>query len=325
MTGEIDNLVQLADRFSQTATQLEECWSKCGGETIHTDEDKRFIDYYLIMEAALCFYWEAFLSNIVALSQDDPHEFEKRGKTALDESTRLYFHLDRDTRFAGDSILAYRIGNVLTLRGDREIALDKYREAVANLADSTLASDHVMRARIPRYLGISLWEAAGRLKGKAKDLSNPDFFKERRKELYLEAIDVTFPLHKKEIKTGTLESVEVKPAEESRITANNIIEYSLCYLDVGGSWATLAEHGVTEKYLKELLKEVVGSGIDSIARPTVLDTVRAMARYLGDRELATGAAKRVLELSKARDWTVMLSEEVYKEMKRDAEEELQFD
>jgi hypothetical protein len=240
----------------------------------------------------------------------------------LDLALKEYFLLEKDERFSNDPILAFRIASALKLRGDSDLALDKFVEAVEKLRHSDIDPSHAMRVRIPRQLSIMYWEMAEGIKRKGIQLKNPDLLLKVRQGYYLKALDLNLSVFDRDIGSDATGHQVRADKEEARITLNNILEYMLCYLSVGGTWNSLNERNLSKTKVRELLDELIGDSISTIDRATVADTVRAAARFIGDTKLANDAARRVLQLIERPDFAFNLPEEALIEMRTDAELQL---
>lgn len=315
-----NQVVQAIHEFERIASLLDAHFAefkRSGIEDVNVDRD---VTYYLKMERCLCLYWISYLTK-TTLRGGQVADFQKKADEALEKSLKEYFELEADGRFSLDAILAFRIGNALRLRGHSELALDKYEEAAARLQKSEIPAEHAMRVRIPRHLGMAYWEMAEDTKRKAEKLNNPDLLLASRQKQYLKALAVTLPVYDISVSAHTMDHT-ITDKEEKRITANNILEYVVCFLKSGGDWDTLASQGITKQRAQKYLHEVVGVGLAGLNRATLADTIRAVAILFGDTELARAAARRVLELMKNRDFKASLPDVAYEEMRRDAEEML---
>ena len=199
-----------------------------------------------------------------------------------------------------------------------------YREAVANLGDDDfLPQDHYMRVRIPRFLGIVLWDMAEDIRRAGAMSGNVGVLGERRRRYYLDAIDVTRDVVDRPIAAWTdLDGERGDPELESALSKNNILEFAICFLKANGTWDELGEHNVTRPMMQDYLNVLIANGIDGIELPTIADTVRAVASYLGKTKLAKKAAKKVKALMKSTGVSSALPKEAIREMLDDASAEL---
>lgn len=288
-------------------------------EPVHDPAMDVEVRYRILMERALCFYWIAILHR----SKSTAATNEREAVHAIKQCISQYLEVERLANLSRRPVLAFRLASVLRLRGDYDYALLKLEEAVAYLkADRNLSPNHYMRVRIPREYAFALWEAAERTKRKSYELGEATFLLPVRSQQYFRALRVTLGLYGKSIEEGDLDRVTPSKEEETRTTANNIIEYALCYLRSGGSLSALASIGLTKPKFKKYLKELIGVDVASLDRVTRADTVREAGRALGDRKLAMKAAKRVLELVGSQDFNVALTNVAYDEMREDAEAEI---
>jgi ppGpp synthetase/RelA/SpoT-type nucleotidyltranferase len=318
-----DSSQQTIREFSDSAEAFSETLLEYEQSPLPDSERDNQVRYLLLVEKALCLYWRAFLLKIAA-KDDLRGEFD--ASNAINAALQEYVNITKDARFATDAMLAFRLANALYLHGDSELALDKYQEAVNLLPLSSLPENHYMRVRITRRLGIALWEQGEEIKHRATRVLGLGNTPNRRRLLYyLEALDVTNDVLDFSIGDGESEIDDIgskNSADEKRITANNVLEYAMSFLNAGGTWEELSRHNFTTQKMEELLKVVVGDGLDSVKQPAVADTIRAVAKVVRNRPLAREAAKRVLEIIGNRDLNVPLSDESYDEMRRDALAEL---
>jgi tetratricopeptide (TPR) repeat protein len=321
-----DLMLRAFNEFSQAAETF--TWVLSEYENLTSQDEARdsHVRYLLMMERAVCLYWRAFWLKFATThhiteipgDKDESEDVKEAIKVALQE----YLKIAKDPRFAKDAILAFRLGNVLSLHGESVLALDRYREAVDRLPDSPLPPKHYMRVRLPRQLGLALWEAGEEIKRKAMTLEAGDTLDQSRLQYYLEALEVTKKVRRFEIEESYLDQGEKQTDQENRITINNVLEYATSFLNAGGTWDELRSRDFTPETMKELLKELEGAGLHTVDNPSMADTIRAVARVVGDRGLARRAAQRVIELIARRDFTIPLSDEVFEEMRRDAVAEL---
>ncbi len=310
------DIVDAISEFTVVAKTLDDCWrrySKNPSKNSAIDQD---VTYYLRMERSLCLYWVGYLK--LRESPDLKGEKAKELELALKE----YFLLEKDSRFANDPILAFRVANALKLRGDHELALDKLEESVDKLRDSTMDPKHAMRVRIPRQLSIMYWETAERIKRKAAQLNNPDLLLKPRQTYYLKALDLNRSLYGHQISSDATGHSVREDKAEARITVNNILDYTLCYLNSKGSWGELENRDLSKEKIGVLLRELTDPGMEVIDRATIADTIREVASYIGDKSLANDAARRVLALIDKPDFAFNLPEEAIEEMRSDAQAQL---
>lgn len=282
----------------------------------------RTIRYRVGMEIALCYYWQA------VLLRDHLRPPTVRGvmdnwKQAIRRSIGEYLKLATEGDFSQNPVLAFRLANAIDFQGHREYALSNYRLAHDYLArDIELEPTHYLRIRIPRQYGFALWQVGNRLEEKSVELGDRSFSWPQERDYYLQALDVTLPVHGQAVTGGEFDRSTKTTAEESAITANNIIYYALCFLDCGGSWEELEKHGVTRLALRGYIDEVIPNGLGAITRVSFADTIRQAAKYLGDTALMKKAARRMIELRHTKDLTVPLSEFMYRKMLREARRDL---
>ncbi len=320
-TNDMVAWIETAQSLLKCADNLGECLDSLVGAPLD-EETERKASYYLRMEQALCLFWVARIMKLYLAGCAVPIEHGLEGDY-LEDALRQYFLLQNDVRFSKDPILAFRIAQALSLRGDDSFALDMYREAVAYLNNDQLPADHYMRVRIPRFLGIVLWNNGENIRRSAVRSRHPELLAERRRHYYLEAIDVTREVVGHPVAPWEGEGGQRGDQEfEDTTTKNNVLDYSICYLKVGGTWEELAEHGVTKTMLNEYLDLLIAPGVKNISPATFADTVRAAASFLGRAELAQAAARRVKRLMKTTAPSLTLPIEALQEMIDDANAEL---
>lgn len=281
------------------------------------------VRYSLMMERALCFYWQALVITAGAGS-GSKHARENEVDHMLRLARVQYEEVGQLSGMALDPVLSFRIALTLDIQGNHQLALMKLQEAVENIDKGhLLPADHHMRLRIPRQYAFAEWEAAEHIKWKSIDLGHESLLLDQRREKYLRALDVTLGLVGLEANQGALDQ-STTTAEENRVTANNIIEYACSYIYTGGAFFELREppRGLTRTAFERHLSLLLGEGIESISRFSLADTVRKAARLLGDRQLAVEAAHRVLALIGRPDFAIKLPELSYVEARRAAEAEI---
>lgn len=327
-TDTIPPLVNMIRQFSSIAKTFRECLDKYEEKASEDPEKRRDARYYLLMEAALCLYWEGRLMKTASLQGENPEENDYAGKSdlVLDSALRLYFNIEDDNRYSNDPILAFRVANVLAARGDQELALRKFEDAVVKLEGAELLPEnHYLRVRIPKQLGVALWEEGEQIRRKGLEYRIPTFMLEKRRECYTRAFEVT-----KSVYGNVVEPVVDNPGttteRENKHTANNLLDYTLSYWrtdpDDADREAFRDQVGMSKGWTKEFVTEVIGDGVETIEFPTLADTVREAGRYLGDNKMEIKAAERVLQLLETKDWTVHSSKETINEMRTDAEASL---
>lgn len=276
------------------------------------------VSYFLLMERALCLYWMASLNRSLQSSSDSQAR-EAKTVEHIRTALSLYQRVAAIDGYAADPVLSFRIATALDLKGDTELAQSKYREAVMLLEGSSdLPAGHYFRNRIPMQYAISLWQSAENMRRKASEYGGLTFVNRARQDLYREAILVTKPLISFEVTPDEQDSWPVDILDQNINAKNNVLDYAIAFLRAGGPEEELASHGLGRKFLKECLDSLVGEGVSQIDKVTVADTVRAAAKFLENDELRRSAANRVLELIDNKDFTVVLPDVAYQEMKLDA-------
>jgi ppGpp synthetase/RelA/SpoT-type nucleotidyltranferase len=276
--------------------------------------------YYLNMEIALCLLWIGRLlqeagrenpdanflvssdlrgslraAHVLTRSADDATDFPFAIES-LDESARRYFALENTANHPYDALLAFRLGEVLSLRDEPDLALGKFEEALELLEKNPqFLSGRPMRSYIPRRLGFAYWEAAETIR---QGGGNSDFMLTRRRDAYAHAIRVTKQAYEVAIAALETTSQRADIQREAQFSANNLLYYSIEFLRAKGTEDALKVLGLDRNKQASLLKFIVPTqdDLDRQERPAVLDTIREMARLSGDRGLEIHAAKRVLSL-----------------------------
>jgi ppGpp synthetase/RelA/SpoT-type nucleotidyltranferase len=314
---------RLAEEFARIGSDIHDLAENVASDHSIAEQNQAFSKYYLLMESALSYYWAGRVTAGDTDRADAYLEAEKFFETSL----AIYSDLAGDSRYANDAILSYRMANVLTAQNQSELALVKLRDAVDELRSHpqpNLAEDHFLRVRIPRQLGVAYWELAERMRLKAKAIGMDDHFGQRRRSLYLDALKVTKPL---------LDIVVAQPdvdielgaeemADEQLKTANNILEYSLCFLRSGGTPSELARLGVSQDELKKIVDLLENENKkDGLQIPVWGDTLRAAyEELLGDLPKAKEIAQQTLALiqKNRKTWNSIHTERIVEEMIEDA-------
>lgn len=325
--GGSDGATKLADRFFEIGERLEDMATSVSSDPDLEPSEKNLGRYYLHMEAALSYYW----AGRVIGSTDVDFDPAEKADEFFSRSLSIYNMLALDPQYAHDAILAYRIANVLTAQNQNELALVKLREATEELEkhdQPNLAKDHFLRVRIPRQLGVAYWEMAESLRVKASKLGLDDHFIERRRSLYLDALKVTAQLLKVEVEAANadLDMGAEEGADEKLKTANNVLEYALCFLRAGGTMDVLEKFSVTRDVLSSFVALIEGEhGLKGLEIPVWGDTLRAAyEELLDDQEKAKEAAKATIQLieSNQKTFDALHGERIVAEMLDDAQRTL---
>lgn len=322
--GKVPNgAMRLADRFAEIGERLIAIADSVSSDASLNQVEKDLGLYYLHMEAALSFYWAG---RVIGGSHDEVDPAEK-ADFFFSKSLSVYSKLALDPKYAHDAILAYRIANVLTAQNQSELALVKLREASKELEthpQPNLRDDHFLRVRIPRQLGVAYWEMAESLKVKAASLRLDDHFIERRRGLYLEALRVTAPLLNVDVAAADagLDMGAEESADEKMKTANNVLEYALCFLRAGGTFDVLEKFAVTKDVLRGFVSLIEGAdGLEKLEIPVWGDTLRAAyEELLNDKDKAKEAARATIQLieSNKKMFEAVHGERIVAEMVDDA-------
>lgn len=335
-TETIEKTKALSDEFSRLGDIFEQVLVSVEKNPQPVADKQNESRYYLLMEAALCYYWSGrILGSLDAtqsaqINNQDGANCAEMSAQLFERSLKIYSRVGEVISYYEDAILAYRMANVLSAQGRHDIALEKFREAVdflKNHEQKNLAENHFLRVRIPRQLGVAIWDCAERYKIEGDQLGVHDFLIEKRRRLYLEAMQVTAPLLESKISGETDDSDQFSnSAETNRGTANNVLDYALCYMRSGGLLAEIQAKVISEAQLLKLVTVVEGSkGVSSMFVPVQVDTIRAAKfELLQDLVGAKVAASRVLELllSDRKKWKAKYGERFVSEMELDAKKTL---
>ncbi|MCA1361061.1 hypothetical protein I6F14_08830 [Bradyrhizobium sp. IC3069] len=305
--------------------------------------------YYLNMEIALCLLWIGRLLQELALENSESGflvSSDLRGKMraahvltrsgdevkdfpfaieSLDEAARRYFALENTASHPPDALLAFRLGEVLSARDEPELALSKFEEAMELLEkDPQFLSGNPMRSYIARRLGFAYWEAAETIRQKGMEIGSTDFMLTKRRDAYAGAIRVTkqaFDAANAALQTS---AGGAEMQREVRLSANNLLYYSIEFLRARGAAETLEQLGLSRKNWGDLLKVIVpaAADLDRQELPAVVDTIREVARLSGDRDLEIRAAHRVIMLLEKGDWRTRYPAELLQSMLEEARNSL---
>lgn len=327
----LDSSIALSRKFENCADGFIQAYDTIINNPDLDKEETKKSSYYLLMEAALCYYWSGNIHDTALDVGGNSEELATKPIEYYQKSLTLYEKIQRRFSSEGDAILAYRMATVFSALGDEDFARERYREAAENLAkyeQDNFSDDHYLRIRIPRQYGISLWEAAERYRLRGEAMGSLDFQKDRRQSLYRQALEITLPLL--DLTIGQPEAgPDVRPEEEQLMTANNVVEYSLCILRTGGTRADLAEFGLSETHLADLADLLIPEGgLSKMDVPIWIDTLRAFrSQLLEDKDGAKEAAQRVIEVIDANSERAILlyGERFVQEMLDDAKKELDID
>ena len=190
--------------------------------------------------------------------------------------------------------------------------------------ENNLGSGSYFRTRIPLQYGISLWQNAEELKRRASEFGGIELVNIQRQSFYKEAILITLPLLDFDPSKEEVDDWPVSWTDQHSNVQNNILDFSLCYMNAGGADSDLAELGLDRQALQKLLMELVPNGVQAISIVSFADTVRAAARLLGDVDLNDSAAHRVLELIDGKDFALSLPDIAYQEMQIDALNDIKY-
>lgn len=280
--------------------------------------------FHFTMERALAYYWMASLVRSLK-SGYQGNLVEAQALEFIRISLSLYQSASATPGYSENPILSFRVGAILDLKGDHELARSKYGEAVSLLeSDFNLSEGSYFRSRIPVQYAISLWQSAENLKRRSTEFGGLSLVEGQRRALYLEALEITRRLLDAPTIDPDLDDWPVSWTDQYTNVQNNILDFALCYLSSGGTEAELAERGMDRATIGELLGALMPDGVASIANVTFADTVRAAAKYLGDIDLNDAAAHKVLELIDGKDFGLSLPDIAYREMRFDALRDIEY-
>jgi ppGpp synthetase/RelA/SpoT-type nucleotidyltranferase len=331
---------QSVDDFVEIAIVLQDCLNSVTPETEGGRPYK-----FLMMEVALCLLWmgrllrkppsagekpvdqagirRQLLAGGVLTAQPEKADDYPFAMSILEEAELRYFTLERRPDLARDPIIAYRLGEVMASKDERESATAKFEEANNLLSESSLRADHPMHVQIPRRLGFAYWERADALKEKARK-SNKDFALAQRRGLYERAIAVTQKALEATPRVDWKKADDYAPFEQSLTTINNLLDYCIEYLKSGMPIEALGKFNLDARKIRELFNELAPGGeLSRITDPNIADTIRAAARFFGLRDIEKAAAKRVLDLCDSKDWTARIKPEIIAALRRDAQSSLE--
>jgi hypothetical protein len=111
-------------------------------------------------------------------------------------------------------------------------------------------------------------------------------------------------------------------ADEKLKTANNVLEYALCFLRAGGTLDVLEKFSITRGVLRGFVARIEGEqGLEKLEIPVWGDTLRAAyEELLDDQEKAKEAARATVQLieSNAKMFEAVHGERIVAEMLDDA-------
>jgi hypothetical protein len=249
---------------------------------------------------------------------DDTQETRSRlseARRCLDDALGIYFQLEADPVYRDDPIVSLRIADVFSSVDETALSLEYYRKAFCHM--DVLPAQHYLRAVIPRRYGLALWEEARRMERVGKRIENPRFRVEERLELYLKAFEVTSAAADVEIDPSSSDWFATDSAREQAITSNNLLDYGVEYIRLGGDPDKVAALGFTAEFARKRLEEM-----GQPSRPAFADTGRLVAQFVGDKNRSRYYAEQVLALLRQKDWSLAYSPEVIEEMKEAAAETL---
>lgn len=281
------------------------------------DDREEDLIYRLRMELALSYYWQAILLKEYDKPIRNAAGIVDSWHQAIRKSVSEYMGLVGQERYQRRSSLFFRLGNAISFQG--RSALTYYKMSYDLLkTDSHISADNYLRMRIPRQYGLALWFEGSRLEQEAVSLGFRMIHAESERQFYFDAIRITRPVHGMHFSSLEPDASFGTSAEESRITANNILDYVVCFAEVGGSLSELSGLEIDDAVVQNFIAEVSGGQIDNIRPITLADTVRKAYLFIGDLHSAKLAALRVKSLEGTWDITVPLTEFHYKKMLSEA-------
>jgi len=273
------------------------------------------------MELGLSYYWQAVLLKQSVRPAKRYRGLADGWHQAIRKSTSIYVSLVASGVYPERAALLFRLGNALAFQGSYATALLQYKSAYDILPrDTSIPADDYLRLRIPRQYGFALWLEGSRLEQQALDLGSRGLYHTRERQFYLDAIKVTLPVFNFSFTSGEFDMSARSPEEESRITANNVLDYAVCFADAGGCSEDLIHANLDTDGMKALLDCLAEGRLDTIAPITLADTARKAYLFLECTKEAVRCARRVLDLSTTLDLAVPLSDFHYKKMIREAED-----
>jgi tetratricopeptide (TPR) repeat protein len=320
---------RLTDEFKACGSEFEELSEKLDSEPIKDPKQQEKRLYYVLMEAALCFYWAGRIINNGSNFDNSDALSVEEANGYLEKSLKLYQKTSSKIDFKKDAILAYRVANVLSELGDEDMALDKFKEAAANLEkidQPNLAADHYLRVRIPRQLGLALWDAAHRYRNRAQLSAASDFMVETRRNLYLEALETTLPLISVHVQPSSFSGEGEKGIDESLMTSNNVLEYAISFIRAGGDVRVLEQSDAPPSLLSSIAEDLEKQlNENKLEMPLWMDTVRSYHCEVSlDFEKAKTMAQSLIGIIEAdrHKWEMKYGNRFIEEMLADAEKTL---
>lgn len=150
----------LADGFSEAISSLKkELDHSSHGESnaITPDGLRR-----LRMEIALCWYWRAVLCGSM-FQLDTKSQYEKDKLDSIKQALKTYREVARQSDLPRDSVLLFRMANVITLQGDYDYALPRYEAAYKAIReDPRVPANHHFRVKFHAH---TRWPCGNRRKG----------------------------------------------------------------------------------------------------------------------------------------------------------------
>lgn len=318
------NVKSLVDQFDVAQRRIDSLLSDVSFTSKLRGKNRSRVLFHFLMERALAYYWMASLVRSLK-SGYHGNLVEAQALEYIRIALSLYQGSAGTESGVDNPILAFRVGAILDLKGEHELARSKYGEAFSLLEGNVDLSDgSYFRSRIPLQYAISLWQSGENLKRRSIEFGGLSLVEGQRRALYLEALDITRRLLEAPAIDPNLDDWPVSWTDQYANVQNNILDFALSYLRAGGSEACLAERGLDRAGLRRLLDGLIPLGVGSILNVTFADTVRAASKHLGDVELNVAAAHRVLELIDSKDFGLSLPDMAYREMRFDALADIEY-
>jgi hypothetical protein len=273
--------INIAGQLEPIADLIQECIASLEKMDL-SDSRLRELHYVMRMDYAYCYL-------LIGA--------ENRSLRPLALAAARYQEIEEE--FPERAIPFFRHGNVFHLLGDYEDAEAKHESALelldkqidAKLANSTLQR---LRKTVLRQIGSFNWGRAELLRrSPGGDPMSYD---------YQSRVAKAFSYAMRAYVSGddrSVEKDEFEDLEDQRI-ANNLLFYSVSYIELVGDPALLEANGFDMAQVPEWLERIGADKIEELSDVFLLDTIRQVQRFRGDRRAECSAAVRVIQLLAAR-------------------------